>query len=278
MLLNIGHRKELHVFVSFSTNAFDIFLNLVTRRDTWPLMFCVLNFDFKYRFRASNEIILAFVPGSHDSEFFETFVHPIIENLKKLREGIEMQSWDVLKRKVYCPLIFSTYDFPACSKVCASTGHNALKSCRYCEKISVNKFMLPLGIKIIKMMRSRQRGMIFDGWILNVQTEDPTNQFRWRVMSLTGRYKALMQATTSSEGHRDKTSTNHLKFVVSILCYIQTSRRYEPSVMGCLQNFDWTFFGVHPKSGSFCSFIICNCCTVDVENALDVCATGFPSE
>lgn len=43
------------------------------------------------------------------------------------------------------------------------------------------------------MMRSWQRGMLFDGLILNVQTEDPKNQFRWRGMSLTGRDQSLMK-------------------------------------------------------------------------------------
>lgn len=72
-----------------------------------------------------------------------------------------MQSWDGLKRKVYCHLIFSTYDWPACSKVASFMGHNALKSCRYCEKVSVDKVLLPLGST--RMTRSGQRGTIFDG-------------------------------------------------------------------------------------------------------------------
>lgn len=47
MILNIDDQKDVHLFLSFSTDGFEVFLNSATRRDTWPLMFCVMNFDFK---------------------------------------------------------------------------------------------------------------------------------------------------------------------------------------------------------------------------------------
>ncbi len=62
-------------------------------------------------------MIVGIIPGPHEpSKNINTFLHPLVEELKRLWSGV------VLETALIC-------DIPAARKVCGFVGHSALKAC-----------------------------------------------------------------------------------------------------------------------------------------------------
>ena len=127
-------REELYVFITLSTDGFEVFKGRRKTRTAWPIVFSVLNFDFDHRYRASNSIISAFLPGTHEPEFFDSFISEVIEDLKSLESGVQVQCADGRLRNVKVFVVFCTADWPASSKLLGFVPHNGLTSCRRCHK------------------------------------------------------------------------------------------------------------------------------------------------
>lgn len=145
-MIQWDEKTELFVFLSFTSDGFEIFKSSGSiSRSFWPTMLNILNLDFCYRYRACNEMICSFIPGSHSPYYFETFIEPIVEDLLRLEEGMEMMCWDGKVRNTICSVLFVTADWLAAKKLCGSMGHNGRHPCRYCSKETSKRYLVPVG-------------------------------------------------------------------------------------------------------------------------------------
>lgn len=102
--------KQLFVFLTFTTDGFEIFKSGSMQRSCWPTMFNVLNLDFSYRCRVCKDLKSSLIPVNHSSEYFETFLKPTIDIVTELEKLIEKTFWDGNNRKVFRSILFITAD------------------------------------------------------------------------------------------------------------------------------------------------------------------------
>ncbi|CAN8070513.1 unnamed protein product [Agarophyton chilense] len=130
-----NEEPALIVFLTMSTDWFEIIREKRKTRTIWPLVFTILNLGHTYRSRASNALATSFIPGSHDGKHFDNFLVEIIKDLSILEKtGVQLQCADGKQRNLKAYVLFGTTDWPAASKIDGFTSHNAKRSCRYCHK------------------------------------------------------------------------------------------------------------------------------------------------
>lgn len=129
--------KEITVFMTMSSDGFEVFKGRNGKKDAWPVSFVILNLQPSFRARASNALIAEFIPGSHDTEFFDSFLFPIVEDLSQLEEGIDVVCYDGIQRHLKAYILFVTADWPAACKLLGFLSHNAKLPCRLCFKEAV---------------------------------------------------------------------------------------------------------------------------------------------
>lgn len=61
-------------------------------------MLVLLNLDVGDQFRDCNVLVSGFVPGTHDSDCFDTFLLPIVDDLCLLESGIRIMCADGRER------------------------------------------------------------------------------------------------------------------------------------------------------------------------------------
>ena len=126
--------EELVVFLSMSTDGFEVFKERNISKEAWPLAFRILNIETQYRFRGTNTLQCAFAPGKHDSNYFDTFLTPLVDDICVLQDGIEIFCADGKVRITKVFVLFITADWPGASKVLGYLGHRAKLFCRFCLK------------------------------------------------------------------------------------------------------------------------------------------------
>lgn len=57
--------------------------------------------------------------------FFDTFLDPIVEDLKNMERGMDVRCHDGLVRRLRAFVLFVTADWPAASKLMGFASHNA---------------------------------------------------------------------------------------------------------------------------------------------------------
>lgn len=127
-------RREIFVFLTMSSDGFDLFKERGKKRSAWPVIFMLLNLDVEERFHALNSLVAAFIPGQHDSDQFDTFIAPIVDDLATLEMGINCKCADGISRRLVVHVLFFTADWPAASKIFGFVGHTGKKGCRRCHK------------------------------------------------------------------------------------------------------------------------------------------------
>ena len=94
----------------------------------------VLNFPRSLRYRRENMILVGVIPGPHEpSLHINSFLEPLVQDLLKLWQGIEMQTSEgaqIVRAAVLC----NSSDIPATRKVGGFVGHGAKKGCSRCLK------------------------------------------------------------------------------------------------------------------------------------------------
>ena len=126
-------RGELVVLLRMTTDGFKVFEGRRKQRSAWPIAFTVLNYDHKARFQASNVLITSFVPGSHDSDYFDTFLRPTVNEMLQLEQGVTTTCADGATRMLKAFVVFATGDMPAVSKLFGYAGHKSARPCRFCH-------------------------------------------------------------------------------------------------------------------------------------------------
>eukprot|EP00737_Agarophyton_chilense_P003452 gb/GEZJ01004045.1/.p1 GENE.gb/GEZJ01004045.1/~~gb/GEZJ01004045.1/.p1 ORF type:complete len:193 (-),score=15.80 gb/GEZJ01004045.1/:284-862(-) len=76
----------------------------------------------------------SFVPGSRDSEQFDLFLKPIVEDLDRMGNSIIVHCADGVVSRLHTQLLFTTADWPAASKVLGINKHNVETACPRCLK------------------------------------------------------------------------------------------------------------------------------------------------
>ena len=125
---------ELYVFLTFSSDGFEEFRTRTGNRTSWPVVFIILTLEPKHRSRATNALISAFIPGSHESSEFDSFLNPIVLDLVSLQKGIQVMCADGKMRLLKAFVFLGTFDYPGGSKPLGFMGHMALHLCRMCHK------------------------------------------------------------------------------------------------------------------------------------------------
>ncbi|GBC00575.1 hypothetical protein RclHR1_00390029 [Rhizophagus clarus] len=103
--------------------------------DCWIILFINNNINPQDRFKKENLLISAIIPGPNAPFDLNSFLYPIIGELKVLEvEGIEC--YDGFKEETFtlrCSVVSWSGDTPALAKLMYTIGHNSYKGCRYCE-------------------------------------------------------------------------------------------------------------------------------------------------
>ncbi|EXX72071.1 hypothetical protein RirG_072760 [Rhizophagus irregularis DAOM 197198w] len=104
------------------------------RDDCWVILFINANLPPNIRVKRENLMVSALIPGPKAPKNFNSFLQPLIDELKQLQEGI--QCIDGLTENTFtlhAHILSISGDIPALSKVMYTTGHNSYKACRFCS-------------------------------------------------------------------------------------------------------------------------------------------------
>ena len=119
---------ENDVFIIVSTDGFSPFKN--RSYDVWSIAAINLNLPPHQRYMPQNVFPLAFVPSPNQPKDIQSFLLPLVRELKKATNGIMMTFPDGSQRLVRVHLVGFTGDQPAVSKVSGLIGHNGKSPCR----------------------------------------------------------------------------------------------------------------------------------------------------
>ena len=97
----------------------------------------VLNLPRECRFKRENTILVGLIPGPHEpSHNINTFLKPLVNDLLKLWDGIEMRIASTnCTKMIKCALMCVSCDLPAGRKICGFLGHDARLGCSRCFKV-----------------------------------------------------------------------------------------------------------------------------------------------
>ncbi len=104
-----------------------------TKYSEGAIYLSVLNLPRAERYLQDNIILVGVIPGPKEpSLHMNSFLTPLVEDLKSLWSGIVLQKTADSSLLVRAALICSTCDIPAGRKVCGFVGHGAVKGCTKC--------------------------------------------------------------------------------------------------------------------------------------------------
>jgi len=106
-------------------------------------------------------ILVGKVPGPREPDDLDSFLHPLIEELKQLEDGI--LTWNAhLKKEIIlrAHLIVVTADMKAREKLMRHTGNGSSRYCTYCMAHGIwnGKVYAPLSIPKDAPISAKQRG------------------------------------------------------------------------------------------------------------------------
>ena len=76
-----AENDEALVCLRMTTDRFKLHEGRRKQRSAWSVAFTVLNYDCKTRFQARNSLTTSFIPGGHDSDHFDTFLRPTVQEM-----------------------------------------------------------------------------------------------------------------------------------------------------------------------------------------------------
>lgn len=279
-----------------SSDGFEVFEGRGGTKTAWPVLFTVLNFDPSHRFKAANALISAIISGSHDCDHFETFLHPIIEDLYILEIGIEVMCFDGKKRTLRAFVLFFTADFPAASKTLGFVGHNGKRPCRACHKKSTHvaaagsHYLIPNGSFRDVLMRARRvlhgewtPGEFGEVWIdrecPDIRTSKQTARV-WEVISVPS--KTGKGAALDREIHDPKvTGIKRRPLLAKLTLDYVSSFPYDPMqlcLLGWVKLLLVLFTGGHKKNSVMASPYVLAMDNLQFMNSiLDEGSSGIPA-
>ena len=92
----------------------------------------ILNLPHRLRYKRENMLLVGVIPGPHEPRLhINYFLEPVVDDLLKLWEGVQMDTAEGNQR-VQAVLLCNSSDIPAMRKVGGFVGHAALKGCSRC--------------------------------------------------------------------------------------------------------------------------------------------------
>ena len=287
MMEKWNQNTELHVFLTFSSDGFEEFSTRKGARSAWPLSFIVLNYPAKQRFKAGNALLAAFIPGSHDSKHFDSFLEPIVHDLKTAAKGINAVCSDGRTRMVFTHVIFATFDYPAASKCMGFTGHQGTFFCRRCHKTLTHipeaggRYAIPERMPRTRGKVSREREEAwFAKWLINETPELRSDNQTRKVWERIG--KAL---SSSKRGDRSRiakeTGISRVPIIGILPLDFVESTPYDPMhliFLGMIRLLLRLFFGKHRKTEGIDTFVMSEEKQTEINRALERAYVGIPSQ
>ena len=94
----------------------------------------ILNLPRSERFKKENVLLCGIIPGPHEPKTMNTYLRPLVDDLKELWRGVAMESSYGIPVYIRAALICTSCDIPASRKVSGFLGHNAYHACSRCLK------------------------------------------------------------------------------------------------------------------------------------------------
>lgn len=102
---------------------------------TGAIYLSIMNLPRNERYANGNVILVGIIPGPHEpSKTMNSYLKPLVDELKELWEGVIMQSISKTQVIVRAALLCTACDIPAARKVSGFVGHNAVRACSRCLK------------------------------------------------------------------------------------------------------------------------------------------------
>ena len=134
--------KRYTQFFTFEDQGFTFTINtdgiaVCSKSDLsiWPIYLVVNEFDLRIRFCLENVIMAAFSAGSKPS--FNSFLIPIINELKKCEYGISLAQNQCSLKVFRFFLLFGVFDKPARCSVCTTKSVTGYHGCIKCLQKSI---------------------------------------------------------------------------------------------------------------------------------------------
>jgi Transposase family tnp2 len=120
------------VALGMSTDGFQIYQQKT--HDCWPIVLINLNLHPEDRVKKENMLLYGIIPGPRQPQDFNSFLHPLVDELLELEGGVEC--YDGLTKERFslrAHLLFVSGDMPALKKVSGLGASNGVHPCRFCE-------------------------------------------------------------------------------------------------------------------------------------------------
>ncbi|GES80966.1 transposase domain-containing protein [Rhizophagus clarus] len=102
--------------------------------DCWIILFINANIPPENCVKRNNLLIGALIPGPSAPGDLNSFLYPIIEELKELEHGIRCHDGYTNQDFIlHYSVVSWSGDTPALAKLMCTTGHNSYQGCRYCD-------------------------------------------------------------------------------------------------------------------------------------------------
>lgn len=114
-----------------STNGYQIFYQ--KRDDCWVIFLIIANVPPDIRIQRENLIITALIPGPKTPKNFNSFLRPLVDELKLLQEGVQCFDSLIKRSFILCAHILSwSGDILILVKVMCTTEYNSYKTYWFC--------------------------------------------------------------------------------------------------------------------------------------------------
>ncbi|CAG8704401.1 23008_t:CDS:2, partial [Gigaspora rosea] len=124
--------KDRDIALTASLDGYNIFKQKTD--DYWIILFINANLQRENRVKRNNLLIGALIPGPSAPGNLNSFLRPVIDELKELENGFKCHdSYTNQDFILHCSVVSWSGNTPALAKLMCTTGHNSYQGCRYCN-------------------------------------------------------------------------------------------------------------------------------------------------
>lgn len=104
-----------------------------------PILVTVFNFERRHRYNSKHQIVIGIIPGPSQPRDLNSFMLPIVDELKLLEIGVS--AWDAFRNEDFvlkAHLIMLQADSPAMNKVINFVGFQGYSFCSHCTQVGIH--------------------------------------------------------------------------------------------------------------------------------------------
>ncbi|KAL1914108.1 uncharacterized protein VTP21DRAFT_1110, partial [Calcarisporiella thermophila] len=124
-------RDPRDIALSVSTDGFQLYKQ--NTHECWPVILINHNLSPEVRVKKENILIALMIPGPKQPKNIDSFLVPLINELKELEDGVSC--YDGYEKKSFILSAYTVFwsgDIPAITKLIGFTDHNSYHGCRFC--------------------------------------------------------------------------------------------------------------------------------------------------